>query len=59
MKIFQNSGVAIASADVMSWTLRAAGPVVPTAHSAVAMYDAIPANKRRAAAVVSVNRGST
>lgn len=55
MKIFQNSGVA--AVDVMSWTLRVAGPVAP----AVATHDAIPAIKRRTAAatVASVYRGST
>ncbi len=54
------SGVAIASADVMSWTLHVAGPVASAAHPAVATQDAIPAIKRRAAAatVASVDRGT-
>ncbi len=61
MKIFQNSGVAVANADVMSWTLRVAGADASAAHPTVATHDAIPAIKRRAAAatVASVNRGLT
>jgi hypothetical protein len=61
MKIIQNSGVAIASADVMSWPLYVAGPAASAAHPVVATHDAIPAIERRTAAatVASVNRGPT
>jgi hypothetical protein len=62
MKIIQNSGVAIASADVMSWPLYVAGPAAASAaHPVVATHDAIPAIERRTAAatVASVNRGPT
>jgi hypothetical protein len=61
MEIIQNFGVAVVSADVMSWPLRAAGPAAAAAHPAGATHVAIPANKRRTAAatVASVYRGPT
>ena len=54
------SCVAIANADVMSWSLRVAGPAASAAHPVVATHDAIPATKRRTAAatVASVKRGT-
>ena len=61
MNVNSFSGVAIATADVMSWTSHVAGPAAPAAHPAMATHDAIPATKRRyaAARVASVNWGTT
>lgn len=61
MDFIQHSGVTVATAANMSSPLYVAGPVAMLGHPTVATHDAIPANKRRAAAanVASVNRGTT
>jgi hypothetical protein len=61
MDFTQYSGVFVAGTAIMSSPLHVAGPVTPAVHPTVATHDAIPANKRRAAAATaaSVNRGTT
>jgi hypothetical protein len=60
MNIHSFSGVAVASAAVMSSPLYVAGPVASAVHPTIATRDAIPAAKRgtAAATVASVNRGT-